>query len=190
MGIKKAVEGKDGLAIRHFASEAAWAKWLAANHARAPGVWLRFAKKDGDNSSVSKAAALETALCYGWIDSQAASAEGGFWLLRFTPRRPQSKWSAINCAAAERLIAAERMQPAGLREVEAAKRDGRWDRAYAPQRTITVPPTCRRASMLSHAPGSSSMSWTARTGTPFSFGCTTRRDPTPGSGVSKNSCKC
>lgn len=190
MGARKAVEQKNGLPIRRFPSQAAWARWLAANHARAPGVWLRFAKKGGDSSSVSNAAALETALCYGWIDSQAASAEEGCWLLRFTPRRPRSKWSAINCAAAERLIAAGLMQPAGLREVEAAKHEGRWDRAYAPQRTITVPPTCRRASMLSRGPGGSSRGWTVGTATPFSIDCTMRRNPIPGYGVSKNSCRC
>jgi uncharacterized protein YdeI (YjbR/CyaY-like superfamily) len=127
------------LPVHAFASRDEWAAWLERHHASAAGVWLRIAKKGSGVVSVTKAEALETALCYGWIDGQVAAAEEGFWLQRFTPRRARSKWSQINRAAAERLIAEGRMTPAGLREVEAAKRDGRWDAAYASARTITVP---------------------------------------------------
>lgn len=122
-----------------FASRTEWEAWLEAHHATAPGVWLRLARKDSGIASVSRAEALETALCFGWIDGQARSEDERYWLQRFTPRRPRSKWSQINCAAAERLIAEGRMRPAGLREVEAAKRDGRWEAAYASPRTMTVP---------------------------------------------------
>lgn len=129
----------DGLPILASASRAAWERWLEQHHASSAGVWLRIAKKGSGGASVSRADALEVALCYGWIDGQAATVDEVFWLQRFTPRRQRSKWSQINCAAAERLIADGRMAPAGLRQVEAAKHDGRWAAAYAPQRTITVP---------------------------------------------------
>ncbi len=79
------------------------------------------------------------ALCYGWIDSQKASYDGEFWLQRFTPRRPKSKWSQVNRDKIEALIEQGRMKPSGLREVELAQQDGRWEAAYAPQSTMTVP---------------------------------------------------
>jgi uncharacterized protein YdeI (YjbR/CyaY-like superfamily) len=130
----------DGLPVRRFASRAAWQKWLAANHERSPGMWVELAKKDSGLASVSRADALEVALCYGWIDSQSMTVDEKRYLQRFTPRRPKSKWSKINCAAVERLHADGRLAPAGVREMEAAKRDGRWEAAYDSPRTITVPP--------------------------------------------------
>jgi uncharacterized protein YdeI (YjbR/CyaY-like superfamily) len=131
--------GKD-LPVRRFRSRAAWEKWLAANHERSPGVWIELAKKGSGLTSVTFADALEVALCYGWIDSQATSVDEKRYRQRFTPRRPRSKWSRINCAAVERLLAEGRLAPAGIREMEAAKRDGRWEAAYASPRAITVPP--------------------------------------------------
>ena len=131
---------KDGLPVRRFASRPAWQKWLAAHHERSAGVWLELAKKDSGLRSVSRADALEDALCYGWIDSQSMTLDEKRYLQRFTPRRSRSKWSKINCAAVERLHAQGRLAPAGIREMEAARRDGRWDAAYDPPRTITVPP--------------------------------------------------
>jgi uncharacterized protein YdeI (YjbR/CyaY-like superfamily) len=89
--------------------------------------------------SVSYAEALESALCYGWIDGQKAALDERYWLQKFTPRRPKSIWSKANCEKAEALIAAGRMQPAGLRQVEQAKADGRWDQAYASQSKNEVP---------------------------------------------------
>jgi uncharacterized protein YdeI (YjbR/CyaY-like superfamily) len=127
---------------KSFASRAAWEKWLEANHASSPGVWVVFAKKGADgpgSKTISRADTLEVALCYGWIDSQAKSIDDAFWQQRFTPRRARSKWSQINCAAAEQLIASGLMRPAGLAEVERAKLDGRWERAYASPRKIEVP---------------------------------------------------
>jgi uncharacterized protein YdeI (YjbR/CyaY-like superfamily) len=128
------------LPIRRFATKAAWRKWLAANHERSPGIWIEVAKKGSEHSSVSHAEAVEVALCYGWIDSQSASVDAEWYRQRFTPRRARSKWSRINCAAVERLHAEGLLAPAGIREMEAAKQDGRWADAYASPRAITVPP--------------------------------------------------
>jgi uncharacterized protein YdeI (YjbR/CyaY-like superfamily) len=108
-------------------------------------VWLEIAKKGSEIRSVSYAEAIEVALCYGWIDGQKAAADAERWRQRFTPRKPRSRWSKINCQKATDLIERGEMKPAGLREVEAAKADGRWDSAYAGQRTMTVPPDLRTA---------------------------------------------
>ncbi|HEY8021925.1 MAG TPA: YdeI/OmpD-associated family protein [Thermoanaerobaculia bacterium] len=122
-----------------------WAAWLAAHHASSKGVRLRIAKKGAATATVSYAEALEAALCYGWIDGQKGRLDDDFWLQRFTPRKPGSKWSQINRAKAVSLIEAGEMKPAGLREVERAKADGRWDAAYAGQRAATVPEDLQRA---------------------------------------------
>jgi uncharacterized protein YdeI (YjbR/CyaY-like superfamily) len=131
---------KDDLPVRRFASRTVWEKWLTANHDRSPGVWIELAKKDSGVDSVSRADALEVALCYGWIDSQSMTLDEKRYRQRFTPRRSRSKWSKINCAAVERLHAEGRLAPAGIREMEAAKGDGRWEAAYDSPRTIAVPP--------------------------------------------------
>jgi uncharacterized protein YdeI (YjbR/CyaY-like superfamily) len=123
-----------------FASQREWDAWLDAHHTEAPGLWLKLAKKEAGIPSVTYAEALESALCYGWIDGQKAACDGQHWLQKFTPRRPKSVWSRVNREKAEALIAAGRMRPGGLRQVELARADGRWDAAYDSQRTITVPP--------------------------------------------------
>jgi uncharacterized protein YdeI (YjbR/CyaY-like superfamily) len=123
-----------------FESAPAWENWLAENHEACEGVWLRIAKKDAGVRTVSYAEAIEAALCFGWIDGQKAPLDATHWLQRFTPRRARSKWSRINRDKAEALMAGGRMRAAGLREVERARADGRWDSAYEGQRTITVPP--------------------------------------------------
>jgi uncharacterized protein YdeI (YjbR/CyaY-like superfamily) len=133
-------ERRDDLSVRRFASQAAWRRWLAANHERSPGVWIELEKKGSGRASVTRAEALEVALCYGWIDSQVVSVDETRYRQRFTPRRARSKWSRINCAAVERLHAEGLLAPAGLREMEAAKRDGRWEAAYASPKAIVVPP--------------------------------------------------
>ena len=138
------------LPVRRFASRAAWEKWLAANHERSPGLWIEFAKKGSGLASVTYAEAVEVALCHGWIDSQAKPLDEKRYRQRFTPRRPRSRWSQRNRAAVERLLAEGRLAPAGRREMEAAKRDGRWAAAYASPRTITVPPDLR--ARLSRSP--------------------------------------
>lgn len=118
-----------------------FAAWMEANHRTATEVWLALPKKGTDVPSVTRSEALDIALCYGWIDGKAysGSTPDGWWAQRFSPRRPRSPWSRINCARAEALIAAGRMRPAGLEQVELAKADGRWDAAYAPPSTAQVP---------------------------------------------------
>lgn len=130
---------KDDLPILTFASPETWEQWLAAQHAIARGVWLKIAKKDSGIASVSYPAALEAALCYGWIDGQRVAHDQDYFLQRFTPRTPTSKWSKINCAKAEGLIKQGAMQPAGMREVQRAQADGRWEAAYDAQSRATVP---------------------------------------------------
>jgi len=108
-------------------------------------VWLRIAKKASGIPTVTHAEALEDALCYGWIDGQRAPHDETFFLQRFTPRRPRSKWSQINREKAIELIELGRMKAAGLAQIEAAKKDGRWEAAYAPQSSLTVPEDFQRA---------------------------------------------
>jgi uncharacterized protein YdeI (YjbR/CyaY-like superfamily) len=129
----------DELPIVDAADQRAWHRWLTANHERTDGVWLRFAKKSSPTPSVSYAEALEEALCFGWIDGQVRRFDEHFYLQRFTPRRPRSKWSEKNREHATRLIESGRMQAAGLAQVEAAKADGRWDAAYPAQSEARVP---------------------------------------------------
>jgi len=128
-----------GLPVKRFASRSAWQAWLAKNHETSSGLWVELAKKGSGLRSVSRAEALEDALCYGWIDGQAASVDSERWRQRFTPRQPRSKWSKINCAAVERLHAEGRLASAGVRAMQAAKQDGRWEAAYASPRTMSVP---------------------------------------------------
>jgi uncharacterized protein YdeI (YjbR/CyaY-like superfamily) len=126
-----------------FASRAEWDAWLAAEHEKSSGVWLKLAKKGSGIESVSQAEAVEAALCYGWIDGQAQSIDENYWLQRFTPRTARSKWSKRNRARAIQLIERGEMKPAGLREVERAKSDGRWHAAYDAPSTATVPDDLR-----------------------------------------------
>ncbi len=134
----------DDLPTLLFASPAELEAWLDDNHAVVEGIWLKIAKKGSGVESVTYAEALELALCFGWIDSQKRGFDERHFLQRFTPRRPRGKWSRINREKAEGLIAAGAMRPAGLAEVEAAKADGRWEAAYAGQRTAEVPADLRR----------------------------------------------
>ena len=135
---------KPALPVISFASRDAWGAWLQEQHATSKGLWLKFAKKDTGIETVTYPEAVEAALCYGWIDGQKASFDHHYWLQRFTPRRPRSKWSKINRQKATELIERGEMKPAGLREVERAKADGRWDAAYDAQSTATVPEDLRR----------------------------------------------
>lgn len=132
------------LEILPFASRGAWEAWLEENHASSPGLWIKFAKKGSGIGSVTYPEALEPALCYGWIDGQVKSFDESYWLQRFTPRRPKSKWSQVNREKATGLIEAGRMKPAGLREVEQARADGRWEAAYEPPSRARVPEDLRR----------------------------------------------
>ena len=128
-----------------FTTQEEWESWLDGNGATVPGVWLRLAKKSAAEPTISYAQALEGALCYGWIDGQKQAESEDYWLQRFTPRKARSIWSKINTAKAEALIAAGRMRPAGLLEVERAKGDGRWDAAYSSASTSTIPDDLQQA---------------------------------------------
>jgi uncharacterized protein YdeI (YjbR/CyaY-like superfamily) len=132
------------LPVISFPSQAAWTVWLDEHHATSPGVWLRIAKKGAAEQTVSYQDALGAALCFGWIDGQKRSLDDAHWLQRFTPRSPRSRWSKRNTDLAEKLEMQGAMRPAGLREVELAKADGRWESAYAGQRTASVPPDLER----------------------------------------------
>ncbi len=134
-----------GLPIIAFPAQADWDAWLAENGAGSVGLWMKLAKKSAGVPSVTKARAIETALSRGWIDGQLDRFDDHFWLVRFTPRGPKSKWSQINRATAARLITEGRMTPAGLAEVEKAKADGRWNAAYAPQSRAEIPDDLRAA---------------------------------------------
>jgi uncharacterized protein YdeI (YjbR/CyaY-like superfamily) len=133
------------LETRAFASAEAWEAWLREHHDTSPGVWIRFAKKGSGVPSATYLEALHAALCFGWIDGQARSVDAASYVQRFTPRRARSMWSKRNREFATALIESGRMQPAGLREVERAKADGRWDAAYDAPSTATVPDDLRVA---------------------------------------------
>ena len=120
-------------------SAGAWRAWLEANHDTSPGVWLLIAKKGSGIDTVSYSDAVDEALCFGWIDGQKARHDDRYFRQRFTRRAKRSPWSKINTERATRLIDAARMRPAGQREVEAARADGRWDGAYEGQAKATVP---------------------------------------------------
>lgn len=122
-----------------FLSQADWEAWLEANYNQSDGLWMQIAKKDGGKSSVSYQEALDVALCFGWIDGQKGSMDEVYWLQKFTPRRKQSPWSAVNVEKVAKLIEAGKMREAGMKEIERAKADGRWDAAYQPQSKMTVP---------------------------------------------------
>lgn len=133
-----------------FATRADFETWLDIHHQLNPGIWLMIAKKGSAVPSITYAEAIEVALCFGWIDGRKARHDDQHWLQRFTPRAARSRWSEINRKKAEELVAAERMRPAGLSEVERAKADGRWDAAYKGQRTASLPEDLQRG--LDHNP--------------------------------------
>ena len=133
------VKSSDNLPILPFENQQYWEAWLKENQAVSKGIWLKIAKKEARTSTVSYAEALDSALCYGWIDGQKAAFDDKYWLQKFTPRTAKSIWSKVNCTKAEALITEGRMQAAGMRQVELAKADGRWERAYESQSKITIP---------------------------------------------------
>lgn len=127
------------LAPTLFKSAKAFEAWLKKNHATSEGLWLKIAKRGSNEPSVTYPEAVEIALCWGWIDGQKKSLDDQHYLQRFTPRRARSVWSRINVNKVQALIEAGRMQAPGQAQVEAAKADGRWARAYDGARTSTVP---------------------------------------------------
>lgn len=138
-------EVRNGLPILGFADAASFEAWIAEQPRSSGGLWLKLAKKGSGIASLSKAEAIDVALCNGWIDGQLGKYDESCWLVRFTPRKPRSKWSQVNATRAAELIEVGRMRPAGLAQVEAAKADGRWDEAYAPQSGAQVPPDLEAA---------------------------------------------
>ncbi|MBK9779228.1 MAG: YdeI/OmpD-associated family protein [Anaerolineales bacterium] len=127
------------LPILPFESKKKFAEWLAKNHDKSAGLWLKIAKKATGIPTVTYLEALDVALCYGWIDGQKGSFDEQYFLQKFTPRRPKSIWSKINVEKVAGLIASGEMKPSGLKAVEAAKQDGRWAAAYSSQKNIVVP---------------------------------------------------
>jgi uncharacterized protein YdeI (YjbR/CyaY-like superfamily) len=126
------------LPLLAFADAAEFEAWLAAQPDGAVGAWLRFAKQGAAQATISKTEAIDCALAHGWIDGQLGAIDDQYFKTRFTPRKPKSAWSQINCERAERLIAAGRMTPRGLAQVELARSDGRWEGAYASAAKATV----------------------------------------------------
>lgn len=133
------------LPVRLFKDAGAWETWLAKQHAKSAGLWLRIAKAASGVSSVSYAEALDVALCYGWIDGQKKSLDDQTWLQKFTPRGKRSIWSKINREKVQRLIESGRMQAAGLEAIERAKANGQWNAAYDSHRTSVVPDDLQQA---------------------------------------------
>ena len=133
------------LEVLEFADEAAWEGWLAEHHGDSAGVWLRIAKKASPVVTVHYPEVLDVAICHGWIDGQRKPLDDTYFLQRFTPRGPRSKWSQVNREKALALISAGRMRPPGQAQVDAAQADGRWDAAYAPQSQAPVPDDLQQA---------------------------------------------
>jgi uncharacterized protein YdeI (YjbR/CyaY-like superfamily) len=125
--------------IIEFKTAKAFETWLITNHVNLNGLWLKIFKKDSGKKTISYAEALDVALCYGWIDGQKKAHDEQAWLQKFCPRRAKSIWSKINTGHVERLIKEGRMRPAGLKAVDEAKADGRWEAAYDSPSKMTVP---------------------------------------------------
>jgi uncharacterized protein YdeI (YjbR/CyaY-like superfamily) len=131
--------------VRAFPDAGSFDAWLGAHHAREPEVWIRIYKRGSGVASITPAEAIDVALCWGWIDAIRKGLDATSYLQRYTPRRKGSTWSRINVENVARLIGEGRMAAPGLAEVEAAKADGRWDRAYPPARDMSLPEDLRAA---------------------------------------------
>ena len=132
-------EEKAGLPVLAFADADAFERWLESQPEDSPGLWLKLAKAGSGIRTVTKAEAIDAALCHGWIDGQLDKYDHRHWLVRFTPRKARSKWSQVNRARATELLEAGRVRARGLAQIKAAKADGRWDAAYAPASKAEVP---------------------------------------------------
>jgi uncharacterized protein YdeI (YjbR/CyaY-like superfamily) len=135
MDTQKAIE----LPVLPFESKKKWKDWLAKHHNTSGGLWLKLAKKDSGISTITYEEAVDVALCYGWIDGQKKAFDEKYWLQKFTPRGRKSIWSRINTEKAERLITSGEMKPAGLKAIETAKQDGRWEAAYSSPKNMAIP---------------------------------------------------
>lgn len=133
------------MAPKFFKDQSAFREWLEKNHAQAPELVVGFCKKDSGKPGITYKQALDEALCFGWIDGIRRSVDATSYSVRFTPRKPKSIWSVINVKRAEELTELKLMKPAGLKQIELAKQDGRWSAAYEGQRVITVPDDLQKA---------------------------------------------
>jgi uncharacterized protein YdeI (YjbR/CyaY-like superfamily) len=133
-------EMRAGLPILAFADARSYDAWLDSHGATALGFWLKVAKKGAPERTLTRSEAIDAAICHGWIDGQLDAYDDHYWLIRFTPRKPRSKWSELNRKRATQLLAEGRMRPTGLVQIEIAKSDGRWDVAYSPASTAEAPP--------------------------------------------------
>jgi len=133
------VSAPSDLPVHRFPDQASFEEWLEAEHERSPGIYVVIAKKGAPEPTLKQAEMVESLLCFGWIDGRANRLDEHSFTVRVTPRRAKSMWSKKNVEWVGRLAEAGRLRPAGLAAVEAAKADGRWDRAYAGSATITVP---------------------------------------------------
>ena len=138
-------EMRSGLPVLRFAKQAQFKTWLAKQPRDAAGLWIKFARKAATSATLTKAEAIDVALCHGWIDGRIEKYDETHWLVRFTPRTPRSKWSALNSKRALELVKEGRMASAGLAQIEAAKADGRWEQAYAPASSAEVPGDLQKA---------------------------------------------
>jgi uncharacterized protein YdeI (YjbR/CyaY-like superfamily) len=134
------MDALDGVEIIAFRDATAWEAWLADNHERQAGVWLKMAKKGSGIPSVTDDEVVDVGLCYGWVSGQRKSFDDRYYLQKYVPRRPRSLWSKVNVDKVATLLASGRMREPGMAEVRAAQADGRWDAAYESQQHATVPP--------------------------------------------------
>lgn len=125
--------------------DAHWERWLQEHHATAPDAWVKIAKKGSGVTTVHYPEVLDTAICFGWIDAVRRPLDDTYFLQRFTPRGPRSRWSQVNRDKATALTAAGRMHAAGHAQVQAAQGDGRWEAAYEPQSRASIPDDFQKA---------------------------------------------
>ena len=137
--------GADGAEVRPFRDAVAFDAWLAEHHGETAGVWLKLAKASSGIPSMTSDEAVDVGLCWGWISGQRRGLDDEWYLQKYVPRRPRSRWSQVNVRKVAELTAAGRMRPPGSAEVEAAQADGRWDAAYVSQKVFTVPGDLRTA---------------------------------------------
>jgi uncharacterized protein YdeI (YjbR/CyaY-like superfamily) len=137
--ILRCIMNKPDYPIISFKDSTLWSEWLEKNHVAIQGVWVKFYKKHSKVQSISYAEAVEVGLCFGWIDSQMKPFDENSYLQKFTPRRSKSIWSKINTQRIERLIKEGKMRPSGMAQVEMAKADGRWEKAYNSLSTMEIP---------------------------------------------------
>ena len=134
------MDEKKDIIVKSFASSNKWNEWLLKNYGKFPnGIWLQLYKKDSGKKTLSYDEALDEALCFGWIDSQKNKYDEISWIQKFTPRRSKSIWSKRNRTRVEILIKEKRMHPSGIKEIENAQKDGRWDEAYDSPSKMEIP---------------------------------------------------